>query len=148
MSADRLHDFSFTTVGTEYITKILINLDPRKSVGMDISSRLQHLSVQSITDEVTHLINYFVTTQSIPTEWKSSNIILVHRKGSKSEKSNYKPISILTTFPKVFEKATFLSAVCCSSSFAFSKSLWFSEGSFLLYCYFKDDRGLACYPAC
>ena len=71
-------------------------VDPSKSVGMrdNIFSRLLRLSTPSITDEVTHLINYFITTQSIPTEWKSSNIISVDKKGSKSEKSNYRPVSI------------------------------------------------------
>ena len=75
-------------------------VDPSKSVGMrdNISSRLLRLSTPSITDEVTHLINYFITTQSIPTEWKSSNIISVDKKGSKSEKSNYRPVSIWLRF--------------------------------------------------
>ena len=96
---------SFNTVGNEYIRKTLINLDPRKSVGMDnISSLLLRLFAPSIAVEATHLINYFIWTQSIPTEWKSSNIIHVHKKGSKSEKSNHRPVSILTSFSRVFQK--------------------------------------------
>ena len=60
---------SFNTVGNEYVKNILINLDPGKSVGMDnISSRLLSLFAPSITDEVTHLINYFISVQSIPTK--------------------------------------------------------------------------------
>ena len=97
--------FSFNTVGNEYIRKTLINLDPRKAVGMDnISSLLLRLFAPSIAVEVIPLINYFIWTQSIPTEWKSSNIIQVYKKGSKSEKSNHRPVSILTSFSRVFEK--------------------------------------------
>ena len=89
------HVWHSTPVGNEYVRNILINLDPGKSVGMDnISSHLLRLFALSIVVEVTHLFNYFISTQSIPTEWKSSNIIHVHKKGSKSEKSNYCPVSI------------------------------------------------------
>ena len=56
-----------------------------------ISSLLLRLFAPSIAVEATHLINYFIWTQSIPTEWKSSNIIHVHKKGSKSEKSSHRP---------------------------------------------------------
>ena len=52
-------------------------------------------------------IEHFITTQSIPTEWKRSDVIPVHKKSSKSEKSNYRPVSILTSFPAVFEKTIF-----------------------------------------
>ena len=119
---------SFNTVGNEYVRNILINLDPGKSVGMDnISSRLLRLFAPSITDEVTHLINYFISVQSWPTEWKRSNIIHVHKKGSKSEKSNYCSVSIWLRFQE-FRQDYFWSDVCCNSSFAFSKALWFSKG--------------------
>ena len=79
---------SFNTVGNEYVKNILINLDPGKSVGINkLSSRLLRLFAPSITVGETRLINYFISVQSIPTEWKRSNIIHVHKKGSKSEKS-------------------------------------------------------------
>lgn len=56
---------------------------------------------------MTSLISHFITTQSILTEWKSSIISPVHKKGSKSEKSIFRFVSILTTFSKVFENAIF-----------------------------------------
>ena len=56
---------------------------------------------------MTSLISHFITTQSILTEWKSGIISPVHKKGSKSEKSIFRFVSILTTFSKVFENAIF-----------------------------------------
>ena len=122
--------FHSTPVGNEYVRNILINLDPRKSVGMDnISSHLLRLFALSIAVEVTHLFNYFISTQSIHTEWKSSqNIIYVHKKGSKSEKSDYCPVIPSDFVFKSFWEDYFWSDVCCNSSFAFSKALWFSKG--------------------
>ena len=72
----------------------------------NLSSPLLRLFAPSIiTVGVTHLINYFISVQSIPTnKWKSSNIIHVHKKGSKSEKSNYCPVSIWLHFQEFLRR--------------------------------------------
>ncbi|KAJ0184133.1 hypothetical protein K1T71_000556 [Dendrolimus kikuchii] len=39
-----------------------------------------------------------------PTLWKKAQIIPIHKKGSRSSIDNYRPISILSTIAKLFEK--------------------------------------------
>ena len=42
-----------------------------------------------------------------PTSWKRVNIIPVHKKNSRQSKNNYRPISLLPIFGKIFEKLLF-----------------------------------------
>ena len=41
--------------------------------------------------------------------WKKANVIPIHKKDSRSCKSNYRPISLLPVFGKMFEKIIYLS---------------------------------------
>ena len=40
----------------------------------------------------------------IPTQWKQANVVPVHKKGNKSQVSNYRPISLLCIVSKVMER--------------------------------------------
>ena len=42
-----------------------------------------------------------------PPQWKKASIIPVHKKGNRQSKENYRPISLLPIFGKIFEKFLF-----------------------------------------
>ena len=42
-----------------------------------------------------------------PDKWKKANIIPIHKKGSKNLLENYRPISLLPIFSKIFEKCIY-----------------------------------------
>ena len=42
-----------------------------------------------------------------PFAWKKSNVVPIHKKESRQLKKNYRPISILPIFGKLFEKLIF-----------------------------------------
>ena len=46
-------------------------------------------------------------TGTFPSVWKKANIIPVHKKDSRQNKMNYRPISLHPTFGKIFEKVIF-----------------------------------------
>ena len=48
-----------------------------------------------------------ITTGIYPNAWKKSNIVPVHKKGDKQFVNNYRPVSLLPIFGKVFEKILF-----------------------------------------
>jgi hypothetical protein len=46
-------------------------------------------------------------TSTFPSRLKFSQVIPVHKKGSKAEITEYRPISLLTSFGKIFEKVIY-----------------------------------------
>ena len=84
------------TANKSYMKGIIEKLNPVKTVGCDfISQRLLRLSAPVITQPLTKLINHFLTNRLWPTVWKSSNITSVFKKASETNKTCYRPVSIL-----------------------------------------------------
>ena len=58
-----------------------------------------------ISIELSVLINESFLTGISPDQLKIANVIPISKKGLKTKKSNYRPISLLSNFRKIFEKA-------------------------------------------
>lgn len=52
-----------------------------------------------------HIFNNCVKTEVFPVLWKTALVVPVHKSGSRTSVSNYRPISLLCTFSKLFETA-------------------------------------------
>ena len=63
------------------------------------------LTVQVISKPLSHIINLSFTSGIVPSYLKISRIIPSFKSGDKSIFGNYRPISILPAFSKIFEKA-------------------------------------------
>ena len=48
--------------------------------------------------------NFSLSNSAVPTSWKEANVTPIFKKDDPSEVSNYRPISLLNTIGKVFEK--------------------------------------------
>ena len=46
-------------------------------------------------------------TGVFPSEWKKGNIVPIHKKCDKRNIKNYRPVSLLSIFSKIFERVTF-----------------------------------------
>ncbi|KAJ2948735.1 hypothetical protein O0L34_g7995 [Tuta absoluta] len=57
-----------------------------------------------IVPTLTDVFNKILTTETIPQQWTASTISLLHKKGSKHDISNYRPISLMSNLYKVFAK--------------------------------------------
>ena len=51
-----------------------------------------------------NIYNKELLTQKVPTYWKNAFIIFLHKKGSKSEVKNYRPISLMPHIHKLYMK--------------------------------------------
>ena len=92
------------------IYNILKQINPNKSQGPDnISGRVLKNCAMSISYPLTILFNICFRTCSLPDEWKTANVVLVHKKGNKNCVENYRPISLLlrpitSVVSKIFER--------------------------------------------
>ncbi|VEN59416.1 unnamed protein product, partial [Callosobruchus maculatus] len=84
---------------------IIQNLPPKSSTGLDEIPTIVVKKVASIIcDPISDIINECFSTGSIPTKLKISKITPVHKKGSKDDVSNYRPVALLSVFSKVIER--------------------------------------------
>jgi hypothetical protein len=92
-------------VTTGHISDELKILDLSKGQGPDnIPPIFLKNTVKTITVPLAILFNKCLTEGIFPRIWKTANIVPVHKGESKTKVENYRPISILSTLSKVFEK--------------------------------------------
>ena len=95
-------------INSTEIKNILCKLQPSKSHGWDgISIRMIKLCGDSIVEPLKLIFENCIRSSVFPILWKRGNIVPVHKKNSKQEIKNYRPISLLPIFSKVFEKIIF-----------------------------------------
>ena len=90
------------------ILKIVRALNIHKAHGHDdISIRMIKICDKSLVKPLILLFENSAKSSSYPDIWKKSNIIPVHKKNDKRLVNNYRPISLLPIFGKIFEKIIF-----------------------------------------
>ncbi len=95
-------------ISQEDILVIIKNLNVNKAHGPDnISGRMIELCGENITLPLSIIFKNIIVTGIFPTLWKSANVTPVHKKESKQIVKNYRPISLLPLFAKVFERILF-----------------------------------------
>jgi hypothetical protein len=90
---------------TREILKAIRTLKTTNSAGYDeISSRVLKLSGPYIASPLTYICNTALKHGIFPDRLEYAIVKPVHKKGSKLNLSNYRPISLLPVFSKVLEK--------------------------------------------
>ena len=80
-------------------------LENKSSSGHDgISNKLLKLLKIELSKSLTLIINQMITTDIFPDSFKISKITPLFKKGDVSMLSNYRPISLLPTISKIFER--------------------------------------------
>jgi Notch-like protein len=92
-------------VNAKEIKDIIRTLKWKSSYGYDeIPLKVLKINTPYIISPLIYLCNKSMTTGIFPTRLKYSQIVPVYKKGDKHLLTNYRPISLLTSFSKIFEK--------------------------------------------
>ena len=98
--------FSFKTINESEIKDLLKNLDIKKASGIDtIPPKLVKLSADFLTPLLTKAINTSIAQNVFPENNKIASVIPLDKgKPNKNEMSNFRPVSLLNTFSKIYER--------------------------------------------
>ena len=99
---DHLFDINFST---DKIYNLLLNINPNKAQGPDlIHGKILKKCATSLRYPLSQLFKLSYNTGKIPSDWKLANVVPIHKKGSKVEVNNYRPISLTSLVMKVYER--------------------------------------------
>jgi hypothetical protein len=109
MPAPIAPSFSYNTVDCEIVLKVIDELRANSAAGYDdVSPRVIKHSASTFIATLTSIINMMIRKGIFPDCLKIARVIVVYKGGSKSVLANYRPISILSVFSKIFEKILFV----------------------------------------
>jgi len=95
----------FHNTSTGEIEKTIHTFPCKNSCGYDeVSVKILKVSAPFISSPLCHIINTSLNSGVFPTRLKYSITTPVQKKGDKNNMSNSRPISLLTSFSKIFEK--------------------------------------------
>ena len=100
--------FSYFNISDEDVKDIITVLQLNKAHGPDeISVAMIKLCGDSISLPLRMIFKNIIHTGIFPDQWKEANVTPVHKKKDKQTVSNYRPISLLPLFAKIFERIVF-----------------------------------------
>lgn len=107
-SCSETHAISEISICDEQLFKLLKATDVNKSAGTDkIPPIFIHNCAVALVEPLKIIFTRSLSEGIFPSQWKEANVIPIHKKSSKSKIENYRPISILNAFSKIFEKIVY-----------------------------------------
>ena len=95
------------------VLDIVSKLKTKKSSGYDeINNFILKGIISSVVDPLVHIINLSLLYGQVPTSMKVAKVFPLFKKGDKLDISNYRPISLLSSFSKILEKIIYIRTVC------------------------------------
>ena len=98
------HNFSFKAFTEDPVANAIKSLPTDKaSVSNDITVFIMKETIDVYCPKLTQIMNDCLRNNFFPDILKNAEITSCFKKGDKGEKENYRPVSILSNFSKVFE---------------------------------------------
>ena len=102
---DRVHEsFILKSITVAEVKRYINELNKNKSTRSDLPRIIfLKMSVNVIAPIVSEILNSCISTGFFPSSLKLAEIIPIYKSGSKTDINNYRPISLLSPFSKIFE---------------------------------------------
>ena len=100
-----INKFEFHHISESEVDLELKNINSKKSfTSKNIPPKILKETSEVCKNVVTHLVNNAFNTSIFPASLKTADITPVHKKGEFTNKKNYRPISVLPSVSKIFER--------------------------------------------
>ena len=97
--------FSFEAANQNQIYKLLNDTDTKKATGYDgIPPKMLKISASELCKPITNIINLSIRESCFPPQLKLAEVSPLYKKSDNLERSNHRPVSVLSCTYKVFEK--------------------------------------------
>ncbi len=97
--------FHFSEVKEEQILETLLKIKTNKAAGIDgLSGVFMKDGATVLAQPVTQLINLSISLSKVPDKTKIAKLKPLFKKGSRLETKNYRPVSLLPLFSKIYER--------------------------------------------
>ena len=97
--------FEFRNDTSAELMSVLKKMKVSKSSGFDrISSKLFKTAWNSIIESLTYLFNLVLNSGILPDDAKLPKVTRIYKSGSKTDRGNYRPISVISAVAKILKK--------------------------------------------
>ena len=127
--------FNFSNATEEEVLLIVKGLNPSKATtanSIPIKIFKQHIDIYA--EQVTKVFNNVIDSSEFPDNLKKADITPVHKKGDATLMSNYRPISLLPTLSKLFEKLLYQQIIPYINKYLADGLCGFREGFSAQHC--------------
>ena len=101
----REKNFSFAPVAPATILKLLKQLNPAKSAGIDnLTGKFLKEGAPVLASPITDLVNLSISLSLFPDDCKIAKLKPLYKKEAKTKPKNYRPISLLPLLSKIIER--------------------------------------------
>ena len=95
--------FSSCSITKTETVKALESLNRNKSMGRDmISLKLLSMGAKELAPSLTNIFNLAINSGEYPSSWKKGEWIPVYKKNERTDKKNYRPITVLSIVNQIF----------------------------------------------
>ena len=132
--------FSFENTYTDVVMKVINNLNAAKNFQInDMPTKVIKMNKDIFANFISDHFNYCIAYGEFPDELKYTDVIPVHKKNEKCDKTNYRPVSILTNISKIYVKLLYNQLSKYFDSLLATNQCGFRKGFSSQYCLSISD---------